>query len=169
MSPWVRTYQALANSHANALKAVGHTVEKADAVRQAGPNLGNGEERERRNECAEAPFRLILPPRECKARCEKSIDPDGLGLLDQSTAVPVKRSRSAAARSTSPSPGGKAAKMVEAALQGDLRDGCPWSCTQKLVTRPIEPDSAQKFNWRLVNMAPEMLFQRATRDVARGR
>jgi hypothetical protein len=75
--------------HADALEAVGHTVEKADGVRQAGPTLGNGEERERRNECAEAPFRLILPPREGKARCEKSMDPDGLGLLDESTAIPV--------------------------------------------------------------------------------
>jgi hypothetical protein len=80
---------SLANSHADALKAVGHAVEKADAVRQAGPNLGYGERWERRNECAEAPFRLVLPPREGKARYEKSIDPDGLGLLDESTPIPV--------------------------------------------------------------------------------
>ena len=80
---------SLANSYADALKAVGQTVEKADAVRQAGPNLSNGEERERRNEWAEAPFRLVLPPREGKARREKSIDPDGLGLLDENTAIPV--------------------------------------------------------------------------------
>jgi len=82
-------YQALANSHADAFKAIGHAVEKADAVRQAGPNLSNGEERERRNEWAEAPFRLVLPPREGKARREKSIDPDGLRLLDENTAIPV--------------------------------------------------------------------------------
>ena len=51
--------------------------------------MGYGEGRERRNECAEAPFSLVLPIREGKARCEKSIDPDGLGLLDESTAIPV--------------------------------------------------------------------------------
>jgi hypothetical protein len=59
---------ALAYSHADAPEAAGQTVEKAGAVRQAGSNLGNGEERERGDECAEAPFRFILPPLECKVQ-----------------------------------------------------------------------------------------------------
>jgi hypothetical protein len=59
--------------------------------------------------------------------------------------------------------------MPEAASQGDLRDRRRWGCTQKFVTRAIEPDSAQKFNWRLMKMVPEPFFQCATRDVTRGR